>query len=54
VVELFERDQLFMKSYANSVPHGCMAILSSSLNSFVEKNTHTYEFAFWDMKNTTV
>jgi hypothetical protein len=50
-VSLSERDQLWMNSYANNVPHGCIAIISSNLNSFADKSTHTYEFAFWDMKN---
>lgn len=48
-VTLSVRDQLWMNSYASKIPHGCIAIISSNLN--VDKTTHTYEFAFWDMKN---
>ncbi|KAG0995728.1 hypothetical protein G6F57_003682 [Rhizopus arrhizus] len=47
-VELSVRDQLWMKSFSETVKHGCMAIISSSL---LDKATHTYEFAFWDIKD---
>ncbi|PHZ11662.1 uncharacterized protein RHIMIDRAFT_238332 [Rhizopus microsporus ATCC 52813] len=47
-VELSVRDQLWMKSFSEYIKHGCMAIISSSL---LDKATHTYEFAFWDMRN---
>ncbi|CEG82721.1 Putative Alpha 1,2-mannosyltransferase [Rhizopus microsporus] len=39
---------LWMKSFSEYIKHGCMAIISSSL---LDKATHTYEFAFWDMRN---
>jgi hypothetical protein len=52
-VALSVRDLLFMKSYSTNIPHGCIAILSSNLNSMADKSTQTYEFAFWDMKNET-
>ncbi|KAI9281599.1 hypothetical protein BY458DRAFT_499066 [Sporodiniella umbellata] len=47
-VELSVRDQLWMKSFSQTLKHGCMAILSSSL---LDEATHTYEFAFWDLKD---
>ncbi|CEI93185.1 hypothetical protein RMCBS344292_07425 [Rhizopus microsporus] len=39
---------LWMKSFSEYIKHGCMAIISSSL---LDKATHTYEFAFWDIRN---
>lgn len=51
-VRLTERDLSWMKSYALNIPHGCIAIISSDLNSFADKSTHTYEFAFWDMRKS--
>ncbi|KAI7895039.1 uncharacterized protein EV154DRAFT_50079 [Mucor mucedo] len=45
------RDQLWMQSYSKNIPHGCIAILSSNLNTISDKSTQTYSFAFWDMKN---
>ncbi|KAI8082441.1 hypothetical protein BDF21DRAFT_493175 [Thamnidium elegans] len=48
-VTLSARDRLWMKSYANNVPHGCIAIINSDPNLFDDKSTHTYKFAFWDM-----
>lgn len=50
-VSLSVRDQLWMKSWSKTIPHGMIAIISSSLNSIEEKSTQTYEFAFWDMKD---
>lgn len=47
-IGLSVRDQLWMKSFSEKAKHSCMAILSSSL---LDEATHTYEFAFWDMKN---
>ncbi|CAO3633960.1 unnamed protein product [Mucor hiemalis] len=49
-VTLSVRDQLMMTSWSKIIPSCCISILSSSLNSFEDKSTHTYEFAFWDMK----
>ncbi|GAA5802570.1 hypothetical protein HPULCUR_008040 [Helicostylum pulchrum] len=48
-VSLTARDQLWMKSYASNVPHGCIAIINADPNLFDDKSTHTYKFAFWDM-----
>ncbi|KAI7903026.1 uncharacterized protein BX663DRAFT_58460 [Cokeromyces recurvatus] len=49
-VSLSVRDRLWMKSYASNIPHGCIAIISS--NNFSDPSTQTFEFAFWDMKNS--
>ncbi|KAI9478492.1 MAG: hypothetical protein EXX96DRAFT_249676 [Benjaminiella poitrasii] len=49
-VSLSIRDQSWMKSYSSTIPHGCIAIISSNTN-FSDPSTQTYEFAFWDMKN---
>lgn len=51
-VTLSVMDQLWMKSYAKNIPHGCIAIISSRLSLFGDHSTHTYEFSFWDMKDT--
>ncbi|EPB81261.1 hypothetical protein HMPREF1544_12027 [Mucor circinelloides 1006PhL] len=51
-VSLSVRDQLWMQSYSRNIPHGCIAIISSTLsNGLTDKSTHSYEFAFWDMKS---
>lgn len=50
-VSLTARDQLWIKSYINNVPHGCIAIINADPNLFDDKSTHTYKFAFWDMKD---
>ncbi|KAI8063376.1 uncharacterized protein B0P05DRAFT_555663 [Gilbertella persicaria] len=41
-----------MTSWSNTIPHGCMAILTAHPNALTDKSTQTYEFAFWDMKHT--
>lgn len=54
-VALSARDQLWMQSYSQNIPHGCIAIISSTLNNaLADKSTHTYEFAFWDMKSSII